>query len=300
MLHSIKTKNYIAEFYYSDRKDAFDVSESGVQGNKTLKKLDRIELYTLCDREQNGPNATALKKVHFVYDYSLCKNIPSNKLGTLTDNELDNQRGKLTLKKIYFTYEDSEKGQLSPYIFHYADADHNLAEDACPNPAVDCLNPDYDFRGNCRWGNYKPNNGTLANSEEPYVEQDETKANKRSAAWSMRTIQLPSGGVIEIDLEADDYAYVQDKRATRMFKVLGFGEFHDSAPIPYLYGGAGAFGTMNNNFMFVQAPLATDAASFKKLYLGTGKYEIKQVFFKFFVDLTGKGDYEYVPGYADV
>ncbi|MBK7883783.1 MAG: hypothetical protein IPJ81_08275 [Chitinophagaceae bacterium] len=42
--------------------------------------------------------------------------------------------------------------------------------------------------------------------------QDKSKADKYAAAWTMNKILLPSGGVINVEYEADDYAYVQNKK----------------------------------------------------------------------------------------
>jgi len=310
MLKTIETKNYIAEFLYSPRKDAYGVvGENGGRGGKTLLKLDKIKLYTRCDREDNGASAVPLKIVHFEYDYSLCKDLPSN-IDYTENNAPSIEDGKLTLKKIYFTYEDSRKGQLSPYEFHYAGAAPNLAMQAA-------LNPPYSFRGNDRWGNYKPNDTDLPNADSPYVDQEKDEnnnqiidANEHAAAWNLSTIQLPSGGLISVDLEADDYAYVQDKRATRMFQIIGF----SNSQTPPSAGASDRdklyTGSNNNLFMHFDAPMTDfiDAsatlpekiAEFKRRYIGEGKDEIKELFYKFLIDITGKGTDEYVSGYATI
>jgi hypothetical protein len=297
LLHTIETKNYVAEFYYSDRKDAFDVAgEQGGRGSHTLKKLDSINLYTRCDREQHRGAAILLKKINFVYDYSLCKGIPSNNNSQSLDaNEQSNEGGKLTLKRVFFTYENSRKGALSPYIFHYADPDHDLDSDAANNP-------DYDFRANDRWGNYKPANGAMNNSENPYVEQDDSSAtNLRAGAWALNTIQLPSGGLIKVDLEADEYAYVQDKRATRMVPVLGFSNTKNGTPQGVLYSKP-VFGSGTDNLFVIvpTAPGIDDDTQFKKRYIGEGKDQITNLFYRCFIDLTGRGEKEYISGYAPV
>lgn len=316
MLESIETKNYIAEFHYSDRKDAYEVAgENGGQGDRTLEKLDKIILYTRCDRESNQGNAIPLKTVHFVYDYSLCQNIPSNRVGALTGNEISNERGKLTLKKIYFTYEDSKKGQFSPYEFHYGDANHDFVTE--PE-----LNPDYSFRGNDRWGNYKPNvlpsgdvcmptNGNyLTNAESPYVGQNRDCTDKYAAAWSLTTIELPSGGLIKVELESDDYAYVQNKRATKMFQVTGF----SATEVPSTTNKKLYVQGSNYPYMHFDAPLADLMESFntasdeqkedefRRRYIGEGEDEITELFYKFLIDVTGRqeGQNEYISGYATI
>ncbi len=40
----------------------------------------------------------------------------------------------------------------------------------------------------------------------------------------LTSIDLPSGGKLEIETEADDYQFVQDKKAMQMFKIHGFSD----------------------------------------------------------------------------
>ena len=39
------------------------------------------------------------------------------------------------------------------------------------------------------------------------------------AAWQLKVIKLPSGGQIHVQYEQNDYAYVQNRRATVMIPV---------------------------------------------------------------------------------
>ena len=80
-----------------------------------------------------------------------------------------------------------------------------------------------------RWGMYKPQSndvsllptiGDPGNAEYPYVEQSEN-TDQYAAAWVLTSIDLPSGGTIEVDYESDDYAFVQDKKAMQMFQIDG-------------------------------------------------------------------------------
>lgn len=226
-LHSMESKNHIAFFIISQREDALGVSgESGGKNTSDRSyKLDRIELYNKNDYRLNGDNAEPIKVVYFEYNYSLCPNVENNSNAAVTGNE---NHGKLTLKKIYFSYGKSNKGKFSPYRFVYSET-----------------NPAYNLKGNDAWGNYKPNNDggcdlqyksklspseltTLSaseptNNEFPYSVQDQEDADEYSSAWSLTEVYLPSGGKIKVDYEADDYAYVQDKSAMQMFKIKGFG-----------------------------------------------------------------------------
>ncbi len=213
---SIETKNYIAVFTTAPRNDARGVlgKDGGMDTTNAdaSQLLKTISLYTKPNYKAHQANSSvplvAIKQVHFVYDYSLCPGIPNNKTGG----------GKLTLKSIYFTYQGSFKGRLSPYKFTYS------AE-----------NPSYNIKAYDRWGNYKPNDPALEgggggnpcdprssflpNSEYPYVGQNKTLQDGYMTAWTLTTIDLPSGGEITVNYESDDYAYVQNKVAGQMFTI---------------------------------------------------------------------------------
>jgi hypothetical protein len=217
-LASIESKNFIAVFDVSNREDAFGVIDEngGIDESRPLKKLDRISLYSKSDYYANPENAIPIKIVHFEYDYSLCPNVDNNsgdyvdvygeKIDT-TNNNVNANAGKLTLKRIYFSYGNSSKSNLNSYTFNYDNA-----------------NPSYNMKAYDRWGNYKPFDTDLPNYEYPYVNQDKDSADIYTSAWSLSSINLPSGGSIHIQYESDDYAYVQDKEATQMFKICGIGD----------------------------------------------------------------------------
>ena len=218
MLHSIETKNYVAEFYVSTRKDGKGVKDSitGHPGedynlapyNHQLDslgnsyKLDSIRLFNKSDRFINGSTAVPIKTVIFAYDYSLCRGLP-NTSGTSTGGT----DGKLTLKSIWVRYGNSDRSMISPYQFNYS---------AC--------NPSYDLAAKDRWGAHKPNNPAFTNAEYPFVDQNNTDSlNKWAGAWSLEQIKLPSGGAVKVSYEADDYGFVQEKRAMEMTMVGGIG-----------------------------------------------------------------------------
>jgi hypothetical protein len=206
----IETKNHILLFYTSDRFDGHGITgEHGVVSSNepSMQKLDSVVLYSLPDFQRNGLQAIPLKKVHLVYDYSLCKNYSQN-----INNDI-NQSGKLTLKEVFFTYQKSQKGRLNKYKFDYSS-----------------FNPDYNLKSVDRWGNYKPNlemceyvqllNG-LRSTDFPYVGFDKNAVDQYVSAWNLTNINLPSGGKIEVTYESDDYGFVQHKQASQMFKIVG-------------------------------------------------------------------------------
>lgn len=280
MLSSIETKNYVAEFYVSIREDGLGTKEKISDSaqfpyNDSLTtpgvsfKLDSILLFNKHDRKINAANAIAIKKVFFAYDYSLCPGVP---------NSTTPGGGKLTLKRIYFQYGNSQKGRLNPYQFRYKE------------------NPSYNLANKDRWGNYKPNGTDLSNYEYPYVNQNSpTDANTYAAAWSLTTIALPSGGIIEVAYEADDYAYVQDKQAGEMFLIKGIGNspnFVSSSQLyadkkkPYLYA-----------YFDRRLTSELSSMSFEANYLP----DPSCMYFNFHVKLADKkNSYEQIKGYCEV
>lgn len=210
-LYKIETKNYIAIFETSPREDAHSaIDEHGGLSSATanaMQQLNSITLYSRRDYEANGTSgAIPIQKVEFDYDYSLCGNYPGN----------INGNGKLTLKEIKFTYQNSKKMKYRSYKFDYSTS-----------------NPNYDLKASDRWGNYKPNwipgsytdegliDAPLANSDFPYTIQNKSLTDVYAQAWSLTRIKLPSGGEINVEYESDDYAYVQHRKASQMFKIIG-------------------------------------------------------------------------------
>ncbi|MBK8705981.1 MAG: hypothetical protein IPN33_22120 [Saprospiraceae bacterium] len=308
-LDTIETKNYIAIFTLGDRKDGYGVigKNGGRANTNPMKYLQKISLYVKRDYKKNPATAVAIKVVHFEYDYSLCPKVPNNiNYGNPANN------GKLTLKKIYFTYQDSNKAGLSPYKFFYAGYDKaNNTYDAR-------YNPPYNLKGYDRWGNYKPNTANslsptstdIPTAEYPYVEQDQTTADIYTQAWSLTEIDLPSGGIINVDYESDDYAYVQNKRAGQMFKVIDvqtntapfkFNTITYNPPVvapsvitPIELNDAA---TGKRLIIKLQDPITGTAPDkddiFKNQYLGN----IDNLYFRFLMDIKG-GRCEYVSGYV--
>lgn len=271
-LEKVETKNYVAVFTLEDRKDALGVTgtngaiDNTSGGGNKMKLLRKISLYTKPEYKANSSdltNAIPIKEVHFDYDYSLCQGVP---------NSTGAEGGKLTLKKVYFTYRNSKKGKLTPYEFVYDSSKNYL----------------YNLKGYDRWGNYKQQNtastcnslSPLSTSEYPYTEQNKSVQDNYVAAWSLDEILLPSGGKIEVNYESDDYAYVQNKKAMQMFKITSV----DGS------GGIKLPGA-TSKLIFDLDPANTNINSY---FNG-----IDYLYFRCLVDFDN-GRFDYVPGYARI
>jgi hypothetical protein len=204
-LNSIASKNMIATFKVGDRSDLLPINENGEKDTSShvAKKLEEINIYTKADFMKYNTAATPVKTVHFEYTYELCAGVNAPK----------NNAGKLTLKRIWFSYNGNKKGKRNAYVFNY-----------------NSNNPAYNTKSYDRWGNYKDplqNPGStsgnlITNAQYPYALQDSTIAATNAAAWTLDSIVLPSGGRMKINYEGDDYAYVQNRRAAQMFSIAGF------------------------------------------------------------------------------
>jgi hypothetical protein len=198
-LQKAETRSHVAEFILSEREDGIGARESRQDQNflgKKLKKLDQIVLYSQFTSDDPIP----IKRVKFHYE-------EENPLCPGAENSTD-KAGKLTLKKVWFEYGLSTKGEFNPYVFTYHDN-----------------NPSYDMNAYDRWGNYKPypQDDIWYNQDFPFTEQDPSKKDeidRNAAAWSLKEVRLPSGGKIIIDYETDDYAYVQYRQAMQMTEIV--------------------------------------------------------------------------------
>lgn len=295
-LEKIETKTYVAVFHKSNssdpRKDSRGVTAEtgGISTTDILPRLDSISLYALPDYLANPATAEPIKRVHFEYDYTLCKGTSNNSNGGTGSTS-----GKLTLKKIYFTYGKSYKGRLNAYEFVYADNNNDGTEDA---------NPNYNIKGYDRWGNYKPNGGScdpetagLTAPEYPYVEQDQTTANSYAASWNLSKIKLPSGGEIVVNYESDDYAYVQNKHAMQMFKIVGAGS-STSSMNGELYTGTTPSSNTPHKYLFFNVPSTATTSEIQTKYLRDVDAD-DPIYFRFLTSLTDgdPGTHEYVSGY---
>ncbi|MDB5146546.1 MAG: hypothetical protein JWQ57_566, partial [Mucilaginibacter sp.] len=218
---SIESKTKVAYFITKDRNDAIGASDDWSQGgqNRNLKQkcLTEIRLYAKSDMTK------PIKVVKFQYDYTLCPFVPNyydpaNPTAT---------GGKLTLKKVWFEYQNIDRGKYNPYVFTYN------------QPTVTAINQPgaYGYLSTDRWGVYKsPGENpdpSLTNEEFPYTNQQKSVVDQNVALWQLKKIGLPTGGNINVSYESDDYAYVQNRHAMSMYTITGLTDGANGADIDW-------------------------------------------------------------------
>ncbi|WP_290793190.1 PA14 domain-containing protein [Flavihumibacter sp. UBA7668] len=274
-MHSVVSKTMIATFHLEDRTDIRSVDPTGRTTLGKAKRLKEIRLYSKAEFLNQPSKAVPIKTVHFEYSYELCPGINQGSAG-----------GKLTLKEVYFTYKGNTKGKRNRYKFSY-----------------NGINPGFHPKSMDRWGEYKNpatnpgSNGStiIPNSEYPYTIQDSLIAAQNAGAWALDSISLPSGGAMKIQYEADEYAYVQHKRAMRMFQIAGFARSANASPTDKLYSALG-----DHLYVFVDY---TGAGNNSKEIYNNFLESINKLFFRVAVkvpsDQFGSG-FEYINCYADL
>ncbi len=289
-MHSIETKTHIAKFTIANRNDGWGVQDAdgGLDnsGNDNAQyKLTQIDLYTRDDFAKES-NPLPIKSVHFVYDYSLCNQVENNQ--NYNKGSYGMTTGKLTLRQVNFTYQNSLKGQQNSYIFKYDIDAANVFE-----------NPSYNTSNNDRWGNFKLSDPNLPNSRFPYCDQTKTTksdgsvdrvTDKYASAWNLKQIDLPSGGSIQVHYESDDYAFVQNKAAMQMFKVKGCSNDGNGPSSTSLNG---------NYYLYFDLTDDTDTpAEFANRYLRDLPNN-GYLYFRFLVSLKD-GFRDFIQGYAHI
>ncbi|HBH23994.1 MAG TPA: hypothetical protein DDY13_11295 [Cytophagales bacterium] len=276
-LARVETKSHIAEFETSNRSDGRSANSrfqnTSQFGPVQMKQLDDIYLYA---RKGTVKNQNPIKRIHFEYNYELCPQ---------TENSAS---GKLTLKKLWFQYGNSARGQFNPYQFYYEND-----------------NPAYDMYAIDRWGNFKPYSNYTDNLYFPYVKQDpenKEELDQNMAAWSLSRVRLPSGGEIMVDYESDDYAFVQHFEAMQMTKI-------ESPADGFTPGdGNSVFDLDDDNLKIrfkLETPIDDVGQSVASQRAEVMKYidnDRKQLYFKYRINLRKREEttWEYVSGYVDI
>lgn len=275
-MHSIESKNLIAEFVLNDkvtdpRMDGYGVkNENGeLDPTKALRKLSKIVIYNRSERlGVNGANAIPLQTIEFEYSYELCPNTPSNINSPMTVPAAPAlpTTGKLTLKAIRSYGGNAREMGIYSYSFTY---------DMYNNPAFA-----YDKMD--EWGNYLNSTAARPNDFYPYAEQNAVVADATAKAWKLKTIKNPMGGTIDIEYESDSYATVQDNRAMKhidvwkMTNILDFLKIQNAGS----FDGSGSYvtnsfssnyGSETNLKNSLSGWTTTEFNDFKDLFLAKGK-----------------------------
>jgi hypothetical protein len=296
-LQSVESRNLIAEFVLNDkltepRKDGLGVlnENGGKDVNQRRRYLKEIRLYAKEDKLRNGSNAQPLKKIVFHYNYELCQGSPDSDAAT---------EGKLTLKKLEFFDFESKESEGKYYEFGYDS------------------NPKYVAGAKDRWGNYKPNYvphhnintddffgmSVHTNNENPYTSQDKVLADEYASAWNLNSIVTPSGSEVSIMYESDSYAYVQDKKPMRMFRVSGFKFDQSTAYSNKLYESLLANQLMVVDLEDEGIPVSSTNPDqeFVENYLTDNGERLESIYYNFYVQMAhGTGHYDVVNGYMNI
>jgi hypothetical protein len=327
-LETIETKTHIAYFVLGNtnittpngiviagsgqsRKDGFEAASdtaaarlSTAKGTKTLEKLERIELYA---KDANGNPSVKIKTVNFEYDYSLCPGMPNNVNYNPANPQAANS-GKLTLKKVWFDYNDVKNVKISPYVFEYtypqsvsgwqpgylAGGYPAMYQSQFGNYMLSAnQNPSYSpFDIDC-WGNYQYQGLNRYNKFRTWNDQAAAASQFDPAAWHLKVIKLPTKGEIHVQYEQNTYSYVQNRRAMGMVPLI-------SSPSPdKFYIDAAAIGVTT----------AAEKTALKKLIKEQFIDKKDKIYFKFYYRLLGTSGIqvtdgscngEFITGYATV
>lgn len=245
----IESSEYICKYSLAKRYDGFEAAglvngnafnsltqspvTNGGLGNNSLYLVTRIDLYKKRNQGDNS-NSQAItntytkpiKSTIFKYDYSTSADVPNAKDGGsgysyyYADPTYPSRvtNGKATLRMIQnVAYDDQgQASYLPPYRFNY------WGNGQLNNK----YNPSYDRNAVDQWGNYiasAKKMGTI-NTTVPYyqhyTELAKNDADESARAFNLSQIVLPSGGVMNIDYQAQAYSKVQDQSPYVMRKLI--------------------------------------------------------------------------------
>jgi hypothetical protein len=268
------------------------------QKANTMQFLEQIVLYSKCSYQPKLLEKK-IQTVHFQYDenYPIWPNQPNS---FKTQNGTD-KGGKLTLKKVWFEYENIKDNKISPYIFNYEyknEYGYPLVYRALDNyGSGKNQTPSYNPVDVDIWGNYQkdnPANSTNYKTDSrhynylPWVNQ-KNPVDFDPAAWNLKEITLPSGGQIHIQYEQNDYCYVQNRPACSLFNIYEYSETEKSIVLQPIID------DISINY--------SEYASYLSNY-----FKDHKLYFKFLYALVGEHDKaklqnqaaEFIDGYVDV
>lgn len=243
-----ETRNHLTTYLSGSNTDRYDglgapkISTGGgsdpaansMDAKGHNQKLEYLECIVLFSKSRwNKP----VKTTRFQYDYSIAPNLPNNSNGQFPSNIIQDNSGKLTLKKVWFEYEGLARTRVSPYIFKYnykqrSTYPSDLQENTDPiiqdimnyenQYDRDADNPPYGPHLLDGWGYNQPLGEERQEQMKPWTYQGDISQYTEydPAAWQLKQIILPSGGTIMIQYEQKVYSYVQDRDVMGMVSLL--------------------------------------------------------------------------------
>ncbi len=192
-LKQIETPYTVVKFYTSGRLDALGVLDE--YGNldtvNKMHKLDSVVLY----RKGEGGLQYPYRKIAFYTSYKLAQGTP---------NSIAPGGGRLTLDSVsiieYDVYGTWKTGKQT-YKFTYYGKGRR-----------------YRLNSTDRWGIWNDQVTWFSR----YADTSEASRNESVRLWKLKSIEQPSGVVVEIEYESDRYRWVQDRRAMQMYQIIGF------------------------------------------------------------------------------
>jgi hypothetical protein len=274
--------------------------------NQRLERLEKIVLFSKSNLSK------PIKTVHFEYDYSLVKNLSNNVNGQFPQTNINENSGKLTLKKVWFEYEGKYRTRISPYQFEYSyknfTEDYNYLKSRFEESDQELFEYSNHFSGSIQnpnyepyildsWGNVQPNGKERHQDMNPWIYQGTIRELFDPAAWQLKQIKLPSGGEILIQYEQKDYRFVQDRPAMGMMSIKEMPEDNQ------FYLNLSDFGIDDSN----QAEVKELAQKIENYY-GSDSEEKEKIYFKFLYSFSenppdinlNSCNAEYITGYAKV
>jgi hypothetical protein len=188
-------------------------NSSAARGENEAEYLEKIVLFSKNDFSK------PLQTVYFEYDYELCQNAPSNS-GIDAD-----QKGKLTLKRVWTENGNVKNEKITPYEFDYEYfrdyPNHILSRYGNEIVPSDNLveNPEYSNKASDPWGNYRWNGSFNVINMFPWLKQNAGNETFDPAAWHLKRIVTPTGGEIHVQYEQNSYTHVQNRPAMSMVSL---------------------------------------------------------------------------------
>ncbi len=307
-IESIETKTHKAVFeYLNDRLDALTFNKAGaVVTNPSVRKarLVAIKLYKINQRDSSTPTYNLIKTVHLNQSYNHWEGVTNSSSPGSILSGVSNAR--LTLDGFYTTYGESGTARVegtnrNEYHFEYNTSVY-------PSTSTGTA---FDKPENCsdRWGNKQltsENEYGVSNHIIPYTNQSRSVTDNNVKEGLLKEIYNPTGGRVEIEYESDDYGYVQDRKAMRMFKISAVGS---SAMFNAVAGGLST--EIDDSDQYLLFELEKPATSIEDISEYTEG--INEIYFKTFMGLKDAASsanptyfvdngkvLDYIDGYAEL